>query len=507
MTTITSSDSLPPREYGTVPSWAIAGIRTRRLLGIPGLPSLASMTSAYLTSELDLVEAGDPAFDDAVMSRVFNLRRPSRRPAAVLRARSAEDVAAGVRLANERGWQVTVRSGGHSWAVWSIRDDALLIDLGALTDMSFDKASGIVTAGPAVRGGSDLDPFLAGRGRFFNGGHCPTVGIGGFLLQGGMGWNCRGWGWAAESVVAIDVVTADGEIVRADASDNTDLFWAARGSGPGFPGIVTAFHLATRRRFEQLRQTTYVYPRELATEVLTWFHTARHEVPDSVELVVVGITPPLPRELGYEGSVVVVDGVCFDDDPDAAEAALAILDTCPVADRALVARLCEPTEMAALRDDQIRANPEGHRYIVDNAYLAGDTEEVVSRLVPAFTNLPTEKAFTLWFDMGRTPERPLDGLAISLQTDLYFAAYVVNETEAEDDLTHDWINATMRNLEPVSVGCYLGDSDFTRRPQRFFSDEALTRLREIREVRDPRGVFPSYLLADGAELNRNPWAE
>jgi FAD/FMN-containing dehydrogenase len=453
---------------------------------------------------LDLVPAADPAFEDAALSRVFNRRRPERRPAAVLRARSAEDVAAGVRLANERGWQVTLRSGGHSWAVWSVREDALLIDLGALTDLQYDDATGVVVAGPAVRGGSDLDPYLAEHGRFFNGGHCPTVGIGGFLLQGGMGWNCRGWGWAAESIVGLDVVTASGELVRADASQNADLFWAARGAGPGFPGVVTAFHLQTRPRFAQLRQTTYVYPRELAAAVLGWFHAARHDVPDTVEVVVVGITAPLPPELGYDGSVIVVDGVCFDDDPGAAAAALAVLDTCPVADRALLAKRCAPTEMAELRAEQVRANPEGHRYTVDNAYLAGPAQEVVPRLVPAFAELPTAKSFSLWFDMGRAAERPLD-MALSMQTDLYYAAYVVHEDEADDALTRDWLNTTMRSLEPVTAGCYLGDSDFTRRPQKFMSDESFARLQEIRAARDPHGVFPSYLVADGATLNENPW--
>ncbi len=75
---------------------------------------------------------------------------------------------AGVRYAAANEWQVTVRAGGHSWSVWSVRDDALLIDLGRFTDIAYDPASGIAVVGPAVRGGADLDPFLAARGRFFN---------------------------------------------------------------------------------------------------------------------------------------------------------------------------------------------------------------------------------------------------------------------------------------------------------------------------------------------------
>ncbi|HEY1627877.1 MAG TPA: FAD-binding protein, partial [Streptosporangiaceae bacterium] len=275
---------------------------------------------------------GGDGFAIAAVSRVFNQRRPARLPAGVLRAADAADVAAGMRLARAEGWRVAVRSGGHSWAAWSMREDTLLIDLAAFTGLSYDETTGTVTAGPAVRGGLDLDPYLAGRGRFFAGGHCPTVGLGGFLLQGGMGWNCRGWGWAAESIEAAEVVTADGDVVWCSATENADLFWAARGSGPGFFGVVTAFRLRTRERYRDLTQTTYVYPAALAEDVLGWLYHARHEVPPSVELVAVGITPPLPPELDHTGPVLVVDGVSFDGGPGS----LAALDTCPVAGQALV---------------------------------------------------------------------------------------------------------------------------------------------------------------------------
>ena len=111
-----------------------------------------------------------------------------------------------------------MRAGGHSWAAWSVRDDALLIDLGRMREMTYDPATGIATASPAVKGGAELTPFLTSHGRAFPGGHCPSVGIGGFLLQGGQGWNSRKYGWACENVAAIDVVTADGELIRADES-------------------------------------------------------------------------------------------------------------------------------------------------------------------------------------------------------------------------------------------------------------------------------------------------
>jgi len=444
-----------------------------------------------------LLRSGDAEFSDAAVSRIFNQRRPSRKPAALLRAADAADVAAGVRLARAEGLQVAVRAGGHSWAAWSLRDDTLLIDLAAFTRMSYDDETGIVTAGPAIRGGVNLDPFLANRGRFFAGGHCPTVGIGGFLLQGGMGWNCRGWGWAAESIEAIQVVTADGDVIWCDEAENADLFWAARGSGPGFFGVVTAFRLRTRPRYRELTQTTYVYPAEVAQEVLSWLHHARHDVPSSVELVAVGITPPLPPELDYAGSVLVVDGVSFDGGPQALRA----LDSCPVVGNALVRKVGQPVTIAELRAEQVRANPEGHRYTVDNAYLAGETEALIDALTPAFTELPTAKSFSLWFDLAHLPARPLPDMALSVQSDLYFATYVVGDEPGQDGLCRSWIDERMRRLAPFSAGCYLGDSDLTVRPDRFMSDAAWDRFRQIRAARDPGRLFAGYDCADESVLN------
>jgi FAD/FMN-containing dehydrogenase len=440
-----------------------------------------------------LLRRGDAGFEKAAVGRIFNQRRPSPRPAAVLRAADAADVAAGVRLARAEGLRVAIRAGGHSWAAWSLRDDTLLIDLAAFTRMSYDENTGIVTAGPAIRGGVDLDPYLADRGRFFAGGHCPTVGLGGFLLQGGMGWNCRGWGWAAESIDAIQVVTADGEIVWCDETANADLLWAARGAGPGFFGVVTAFRLRTRQRHAELTQTTYVYPAEVAHDVLGWLHQARHDVPPSVELVAVGITPPLPPEVDHAGPVLVVDGVSFDGGPES----LAALGRCPVAGKALVSKIAQPVTIGELRAEQVRANPEGHRYVVDNAYLAGPSGTLIPALTPAFTELPTAKSFSLWFDLSRPeprgqPARPRPDMAVSAATDLYFATYVVCEDQSQDAGCRSWVDDTMRRLEPFSAGCYLGDSDLHRRPARFMSDEAWDRFRAIRAVRDPDRLFAGY---------------
>lgn len=316
---------------------------------------------------------GDEDFEEACFGRVFNARRPSdRTPAAVLMAESEQDVVDGVRLALERGWQVAVRSGGHSWAAWSVREDALLIDLGGLREMAYDPRTGIVTATPGIKGGDELNPYLGEFGRFFNGGHCPSVGIGGFLLQGGQGWNARGWGWAAENIVAIDVVTAEGELVRADETHHGDLFWAARGAGPGFFGVVTRFHLRTRPLPKHLAHTVHAYPLALFDEVMTWLHGMHDTVSDLVEIVALTQTPP-----AGDGPVLLVTGVSMTDTAEQAAEALAPLHANPYADRALLRIEAQPTTLAEQLQGQRLANPEGHRYLVDNAWLTGSAAEVV----------------------------------------------------------------------------------------------------------------------------------
>ena len=263
---------------------------------------------------------------------MFNARRPDRYPAAVLLAEGEDDVVAGVRLARERGLKVSVRAGGHSWAAWSVRDDVLLIDLGRMREMAYDPATGIATASPAVKGGAELVPFLTSHGRAFPGGHCPSVGIGGFLLQGGQGWNSRKYGWACENVAAIDVVTADGELIRADEDQNSDLLWAARGAGPGFFGVITRFHLRTYPLPRGMTHDTWMFELEDLEPLLGWIDELLPSLDRVVEPVIAATR--LPRPEGPPVLLLHTTAMC--DTPEEAERVLAPLRACPIADRAVL---------------------------------------------------------------------------------------------------------------------------------------------------------------------------
>ena len=456
---------------------------------------MSNFTGKYFTP-------ADEGFDEAAVGRVFNARRPDRRPNAVLLAETRDDIVNGVKLAKANGWSVAVRSGGHSWAAWSVREETLLIDLGLYQEMDYDPATGIASATPATKGGEVLDPYLASVGRFFNGGHCPTVGIGGFLLQGGQGWVARGWGWAAESVVAVDVVTADGELVRADATQNQDLYWAARGAGPSFPGVVTRFYLQTRPRYKHAVESVQLYRPEQFQNLLKWMYSIHDQVSPDVEIVIVSQCGPT----GPNGEIertIVVDALTLVDDVEQGKKNLEPFLTFPEIDSAIVNIWGQETTLAARREQQLAANPEDHRYFVDNVWVEGDPADIAEKLDPLFTTIPEQKGFTIWYSMG--PIRELPDMAFSLQSPGYVATYLVSDDASRDAENRAWVDHAMKHARPVTVGTYLGDSDFGNRQLKFMSEANYDRLQKVIADRDPAGRFVRYLSKDPANLNKNDW--
>jgi FAD/FMN-containing dehydrogenase len=434
---------------------------------------------------------------------VFNARRPDRCPAAVLEAADEQDVVAGVRLAAERGWPVSVRSGGHSWAAWSLHDDALLIDLGALRSLSYDEATGVVSAGPATMGALELAPYLAERGRAFPMGHCASVGLGGYLLQGGQGWNGRSRGWACESVVAVDVVTAAGELVRADADHHADLYWAARGAGPGFPGVVTRFHLQTYEQPPVMWQDTWSFHLDDAEAVVHWLHELLPILDRRVEPVLAATRlPDVPLYDGVEhpgGTVLLLHTTCMAGTDEEVLGLLAIFENGPLAGREL-GHVKSATTVAEENVAQTAQNPEGYRYAVDCAWTDAPAEVLAPLLLDIWRSLDTEHSFSIWY--GWAPSKPLPDMAFSIEADVYIATYLIYADAADDERyrtrVHELTAAIARD---GGAGVYLGDTDFTRRTDRFLSDEHFRRLEQIRSERDPGHLFASYLVADPERLN------
>src|ERR1700759_2661820 len=195
----------------------------------------------------ELLRRGDGGYEPARRAAVWNARTPERFPDAIVIARSEQDVVRAVQLAAAEGMKLGVRSGGHSWAGNHVRDGGMLLDLSELCDLDVDIDAMTAAVQPGCKG-DQLLAQLGDLGLFFPAGHCIGVALGGYLLQGGYGWNGRVHGPACTSSEGIAVVLADGRFVHASPQENADLLWAARGSGPGFFGVVTRFHMRVQPR-------------------------------------------------------------------------------------------------------------------------------------------------------------------------------------------------------------------------------------------------------------------
>ncbi len=176
--------------------------------------------------------------------QVFNARYNPTNPAAVLFAEGVRDVQAAVRWATRYGVRITARSGGHSYAGYSVVTGGLVVDLSRLSRITVNRAAGTVDVEAGVRL-MKLYATLSPRGLTVPGGSCASVGVGGLALGGGVGLAGRKFGLTADNIVEMTCVTADGRARTVNSRSNPDLFWALRGGGGGNFGIVTRFTFRT----------------------------------------------------------------------------------------------------------------------------------------------------------------------------------------------------------------------------------------------------------------------
>ena len=436
-----------------------------------------------------LFRRGDAGYE-GLRRRGHNALEPERYPEVVVRPETVEEVVAAVRLARAEGLKVKARSGGHSWTASSVRD-GMLVDLEALDEITVDPASRTATVQPGVKG-QDLGAALRAQRLFFPGGHCPTVCVGGYLLQGGFGWNGRLHGPACASVRAVDVVTAAGELVHADETTSPDVLWAARGSGSGFFGIVTRFELDVYERPKAFFRSAYVYPLEELDAVLRFAMEVEDRLPPTVEIALLGTTPRLP-EGGFAegGTALIIAAVALSDTEEEARAGLAPLEDCPVLDRAVVREVAVPTEMDELYAGADALEPEGWRYVPDNMWTNATPDDLIPAVRDLFTTVPNDESHVFWWPWR---VRELPDMAFSVQARLYIAAFSAWTDESEREAVQSWGVDHMRRLEPLSEGIQLADENLLARPHaRYLSEEHAARLERLRAEWDPDGLFHSYL--------------
>jgi len=248
----------------------------------------------------DVVLPGDERYGDLARLIVH-----TGRPAAVVRCRSTADVVAAVRSARDQGLEISVRSGGHSNAGYSTNVDGLVIDLTEMNAVEvLDPERRLVRLGAGARW-AQVAAALAPHGLSITSGDTASVGVGGLLVGGGIGWMVRRYGLAIDNVVGAELVTADGSVLRADARENPELFWALRGGSGNF-GVVTSFEVRACRVSRVFFGTLYFRPGQTPAVLRAMTRYMRTAVPELTTSVKMFPTfgaeaPPLMVLVCYAG--------------------------------------------------------------------------------------------------------------------------------------------------------------------------------------------------------------
>lgn len=268
----------------------------------------------------DVLLPADEGYDAA--RAVWNGRFESR-PDLVVRCRRVEDVQAAVRFARSRDMVLTVKSGGHDYAGRSAAPDGLLVDLGPMSSVAVDADGRVATVGAGATWAA-VDRATQAVGLATVGGTVSHVGVAGFVLGGGLGWLSRKHGTASDNLLAAEVVTADGQRVRASSGENPDLFWALRGGGGNF-GIVTSFELALHEVGPEITAGQVMYPLARAKELLGFYRDYARQAPDEVMCFpfLLRIPPVEVFPESLHGEVVLDFVVCHAGALEEGEAALA----------------------------------------------------------------------------------------------------------------------------------------------------------------------------------------
>ncbi|GAB3019315.1 FAD-binding oxidoreductase [Mycobacterium bourgelatii] len=430
----------------------------------------------------------EDGYEEARRGTVWHQRVPARYPEVIVQAADADDIKAGLSYAKANGHQVSIVSGGHSFAASHLRDGSVLLDVSRLDHASIDAEQGVAVAGPG-KGGSLLMADLQAENLFFPGGHCKGVCLGGYLLQGGYGWNSRIYGPAVESVIGLDVITADGEHVHCSEDQHPDLYWAARGAGPGFFGVVTSFYLKLYPKPAVCGTSVYVYPFDLADEVFTWARAVGAEVDPRVELQ--AIASRGEPNMGIDVPVITFASPAFADSEAEAEQALALFGTCPVADQALVKIPYMPTDLTTWYDVAMSHYLSDHYYAVDNMWTSAPAEDLLPGIHNILDTMPGHPAHFLWLNWGPVP--PRQDMAYSIEADVYLALYGSWKDPADEAKYGDWARSNMAAMSDLAVGIQLADENLGQRPARFASDAAMAKLDRVRAEYDPDGLFNSWM--------------
>ncbi|SDY80007.1 FAD/FMN-containing dehydrogenase [Lysobacter sp. yr284] len=408
----------------------------------------------------------------------WNGRRFERFPEYIVRAQSIADVGHSIDFARRHGLSVSVRGRGHSYAGCFLRDNGLLLDLSALDRIDVDPAARMAAVQPGVSA-RQLAQALAPHGLAFPTGHGGDVGLSGFLLGGGLGINFRAWGgMSAFNLRALDLIGADGELLHADAEHHPQLFWAARGGGPGLGFVAVKFYLDCQPLPACITGSSA--------------HTGLDRLGALLQAVERADPPPALQ--------VMIAVVPHGDGLQAALSTLAFADTAQQAQAlhaALFSRLPAGLVEPLARDQpssfeaiyrQSEAMLVSRRYRCDNVLTDRGAE--AARILAAHLPLrpsPASVPLLIWRGEPRLPDA-----AFSARGRWFVSTYAQWDAERDDEANRRWLKALYDELAGVASGAYINEFDLEERSaqvERCFAPANWARLRELRRRCDPDGVF------------------
>ena len=436
----------------------------------------------------EVIDPEDERYDEA--RSIWN-GAIDRRPACIVRCTGVADVVAAVRFARERNLLVSVRAGGHGVGGHAVCDGGLVIDLSPMKGIRVDPAARTARAEAGVLWG-ELDRETQLFGLATVGGIVTHTGIAGLTLGGGIGWLMRKYGATVDNLLAADVVTADGELVRASEDENADLFWGIRGGGGNF-GVVTSFEYRLHPVGPIVLAGPVFYALEAAPDVLRTYREHIASAPDELttifELSVAPPLPFLPEEV--HGKPVVMVGACYAGSPDEGAEVVRPLKQYgrPIVD------LLEPKPYTALQSMFDPLVPHGwHRYwkAVEVPPL---TDDAIDTLVEHSSAPTSPRSYTIVFQLGGALARVGEDETAFSQRD---AAHNVNInavwTEEDPDAERHiaWARGFFDAMQPHAGGRvyvnFLGEEGGNRVRQAYGAQNH-ERLVELKRAYDPTNFF------------------
>lgn len=484
----------------------IGRILSAAMAGATGMAGWTLATANAVAEGLEriagqIIHRDDARYPSWWSSMTWYIHKPERYPDLIVRAGSEKDVVETIHFARNNGLRIAVRSTGHNPARATLRDGGVLLDLSTLRSAEIDPDTGTAWIQPGVRA-QELLRQTTPQGFAFPAAHTGIVGLGGYLLGGGLGWNMPEYGIACRSVLGAEIVLADGSTVFASADENPDLHWAIRGVGPGFFGAVVRYKLQLHPLHRAIHASSYVIPVERLDEALEALAKIGHGSDQRLELLVkIGRFHPVELPYAQRDLVCTVSAVAFADSEDDARALMAPVSASRLAELSVATRENDPVGYEQLYVPPETDHTSPGRTAVENMWT-GDPGKALRSLTDRMIAEPprSPRSFLLCgWSFNSTFEDP--GSCVRTAARHYVSWYMIADRK-EDILPNDqWMDEAVALMQPLARGRYINEIDPLRYPRHVeecFEPADWQRLQRLRREYDPQGVFHGYLGRDDA---------